>query len=391
MKSANTVTNRASTLSHTPFALGYPSKSFLDDLIIHSGVYNYSESSYLSAFNRLLTNQIPNNSISTHSCSQSILYSLFSIIPIDGKLLIPEPNLDLAIEIIQKTRPDVKIITVLCMDNSIEPLCQAFIEEPEINAIYISCPNNPLGYVYNSEQLITLAKLAKDHDACLVVDQSMILNNPFQISIPLALDLRSDFTNCLTICDSSKLIHHLYGKAALIAGDSYYLDLIRNNIFTGAFKTPLEQCAKIINFNFDPDSAISMECRIKFYKIFYAVANDSTYLNNLNQCILRNYYKLKETFRDHEDIEILDFQAGPFAMLNHKISEYYPNILPENNEAGMIQLDCFFQDNNPYYRNFFRIPLNRTESEFDYGLSLIAKTLERNSPLKFMQLQANRS
>lgn len=380
MNTENTVTGRASTLSHKPFALGYPSNNFLDKIALPSGAYHYSESSYLTAFSRLTNQQFPLNSISVHTCSQAILYSLLSVLPQDGTLLIPEPNLDIAIEIIQMTRPDVKVITVLCLDNSIEPLIQAFAKDAEIDAIYISCPNNPLGYVYDSDQLIALSKLAKAHNACLIVDQSMMFNNPFGIEIPLALNLSEDFSNCLVICDSSKLINHRFGKTAIVAGDARYLDLIRNNLFTGVFKKPLDQCSQIINFNFDPDCGISIDCRIKFYKLLSAVASDASYIAYLNQSIARNFQKLKAEFANHQAIEISEFQAGPFAMLNHKIPDLYPNILPENNLAGIIQLDCFFRDNNPVYRNYFRIPLNRTEEEFDYGLSLIVETLEANTP-----------
>lgn len=145
------------------------------DILAYSpaeGTHSYREAlmDYYMRYNIRLNKE---NIIVTTGGSEAILFFMLSCMDPGDEMIVPEPfyaNYNGFGHI-----ADIRVTPITCqIENgfSLPPIEQFATKiTPRTKAVFITNPNNPTGCSYSVDELKTLAKIVKEHDLFLVVDE----------------------------------------------------------------------------------------------------------------------------------------------------------------------------------------------------------------------------
>ena len=113
------------------------------------------------------------NFMITEGASEALSFAMMSCLNEDDEVIIPEPMYANYISFAKAGNIKVKPISTSIENGFALPPIEDFERAitPKTKAILVCNPNNPTGYLYSKEELLTLRSIALKHDLFLFVDE----------------------------------------------------------------------------------------------------------------------------------------------------------------------------------------------------------------------------
>ena len=109
----------------------------------------------------------------TTGASEAIMFTLFSCFDAHEEIVIPEPFYANYIGFAHTSGVNLVPVTSYLKDGFKLPSPEAFIQKitSSTKAIFLCNPGNPTGNLYSKAELLDIARLVKEHDLFLIVDE----------------------------------------------------------------------------------------------------------------------------------------------------------------------------------------------------------------------------
>lgn len=137
-----------------------------------NGIASYREK-FAQYYNRIGIKVEASNFMITEGASEALSFGMYSCLDDGDEIIIPEPMYANYIGFAMAGDIKVKPISTT-IDNGFALPPMADFEKaitPKTKAILICNPNNPTGYLYSKEELLTLREICLKHDLFLFVDE----------------------------------------------------------------------------------------------------------------------------------------------------------------------------------------------------------------------------
>ncbi|MFN8276740.1 MAG: pyridoxal phosphate-dependent aminotransferase [Chitinophagales bacterium] len=148
---------------------------------LHIDVLSYSPSDGMASYKEKFCRYYqslgiavqPNNFIITNGGSEALLFAMMSCLNEGDEVIIPEPMYANYIGFATSGGQVVKPVPCTIDNGFALPPIEAFEQAitSKTKAILICNPNNPTGYLYSKEELMTLREIVLKHDLFLFVDE----------------------------------------------------------------------------------------------------------------------------------------------------------------------------------------------------------------------------
>jgi aspartate aminotransferase len=137
-----------------------------------NGIASYREK-FAEYYKRIGIKVTGNNFMITEGASEALLFAMMTCLDEEDEIIIPEPMYANYIGFASAGNIKVKPIPTSIENGFALPPIDAFekLITNKTKAILICNPNNPTGYLYSKEELLTLRELCLEHDLYLFVDE----------------------------------------------------------------------------------------------------------------------------------------------------------------------------------------------------------------------------
>lgn len=208
-------------------------------------------------------------------------------------------------------------------------------------AIIIVNPDNPVGLIYNEDDLNALVALCIENNLTLVVDYTFFQISPFGDPVPLVT----------TFPESKQLSYILIGDTGKILGlkGSKFGALL----YSGNWKELISDVLSNYFFQYD---------HYTLYLISTILADRrfNDYLHSLNAAIAENYLYIKQHL--HPNLRLLPLQATVFCLIDIEAAGLTDDSLSRSlldKGIGVIPISDFYYDQKDSPRNIVRVSLSR--------------------------------
>lgn len=349
------------SISDTDFALP---EDFVNHLntTLSNGIYGYTRwrhddftNSVVGWYQKRFSYEVENKWI---VYSPTVIYSLAELIrltsEINEKIMLFTPAYDAFFNVVKEN--DRELVTSdLVIENTTYVINKLDFEEKikDCKVLVMCSPHNPVGKVWNLEELEYVINICKENNVFLISDEIHMDITFKKKHIPILKV--SEYDNMAIITSATKT----FNFPSLM----FSYNIIRNDIIREKFEVKLKQANGLSS------------CTIPgLYATMYVYNHLDTYLDEMNDYIYENYLYVKEYIKTNDlKLEINDFEATYLLWID---ASHYSEKMSELADAMYHQEKVGVMLGDVYgCKNYLRINIGCPRSKLQDGMDRLNRAI----------------